>query len=170
MPFDVLQIIIIVSVATLIALGIIDQYIKYVRRIRCRNCGSRLKDQDFECPICNYGDPDNLLVQAQRLWNKSNFKLAIQALAKAVQMSPTRGDIWYEKARYESRLGQFDNAIVSLTVASSFDGQYVTLAQFVDRDFKPLRPDSRFLKLVKQRSEELPELDEETFRMLARYG
>jgi len=170
LPFDVLQIIIIVSAATLITLGIIGQYVKYVRRIRCRNCGSRLKDEDFKCPICNYGDPDNLLAQAQRLWNKSNFKLAIEALTIAVQMNPTRGDIWYEKARYECRLGQFDNAIVSLTVASSFEGGYVTFAQFVDEDFKPLRLDSRFLKLVKQRKEELPELDEEAFRMLAPHG
>ena len=85
-------------------------------------------------------------------------------------MSPNRGDIWYEKAKYECRIGRLEAAIISLTVASSFEGYYVTLAQYQDPDFKPLRTDPKFLSLVKWRNDELPELDEELFRLVAGGG
>jgi len=112
-------------------------------------------DKDLKCPICNYGDPDNLLAQAARLWMIGEKELALEALASATKLDPSRADIWYEKAKYECKRKLLEEAIISLEVACSIDGSYVTFAEFRDREFKPLRTDPRFRKLAKWRKQEV---------------
>jgi len=123
--------------------------------LQCRSCGAELHDEDLRCPKCDYGDSDNLLAQAQRLWVNGEKELALEALTTAVRLDSSRADIWYEKAKYECRRGLLEEAITSLEVACSVDGSYVTLAEFCDSEFVPLRASPRFQELAKRRKEEL---------------
>lgn len=79
-------------------------------------------------------------------------------MTTATRLDSNRADIWYAKAKYECQRGLLTDAITSLEVASSFDGLYVTLAAFNDSEFKPLRADPRFRKLVNWRKDELDHL------------
>jgi len=112
----------------------------------------------MKCPICSYGDPDNLLAQARRLAFRGEHERALEALTTAVRLDPSRGDIWYEKAKYECRRGLLEEAIISLELACTVDGSYVTFAEYRDWEFKPLRTDPRFRKLAKWRNDELKRL------------
>ena len=105
----------------------------------------------------NPNNADALQVKARALNKMGRCYEAASLCRTALAIDQSRADIWYEKARCESKIPDSEAALASLEKACQLEGSYATFA-FCEKDFEALRDSPRFRDLVERRGEELRRL------------
>ena len=72
---------------------------------------------------------------------------AIECCKKALEIDPNFDGAWYNKACFESKRGNIDNAITSLKKAMEINEECIEMANR-EKDFDNIKDDKRFTQLL----------------------
>jgi tetratricopeptide (TPR) repeat protein len=82
------------------------------------------------------------------LFCQQKYAEAIDSYNQAIKINPTYANAYYNRACAQGFQGDFDRAISDLTEAIRLEPERYRKLAATDRDFEPLRGDSRFLRML----------------------